>query len=377
MQKRVAKLVNRRIYFMTKRPRSRIAERNRNSRREELTFTDALKALKKYKENRTGDSKLTYKEVKKLKEAWMRSSTRRLVEADIQAMDADPNMGMDMQMGMDQAFAGEANVDPIVQGQIQTVVDSVNALAASVGITQDNDLEGDPAANIGAVEGQPMMDGGMQQQAPQTLGEAIRAYQKYKMARGYGSRVTESEKRKLARRIKENRMKKRARSASLREFVKTEEAKQLRRNRLSESTLRKRAMEVVRESNSLERRIKERKARIASLQEGTTEFAKDELNRLGAPMDFRNSLHKKHADSEFGVKVPSAETLANGHAGKASMKPADRWPTKKVSGKSLQGEGTKMTEAKSVTDTYVDNFLSEDKLSFEKIKESMKNGILG
>jgi hypothetical protein len=377
MQKRVAKLVNRRIYFMTKRPRSRIAERrNRTNHREELTFTDALKALKKYKENRTGDSKLTYKEVKKLKEAWMRRSTRRLVEADIQAMNADPNMGMDMgqQMGMDQAFAGEANVDPVVQGQIQTVVDSVNALAASVGIAQENDLEGDPAANIGAVEGQPMMDDGMMQQAPQTLGEAIRAYQKYKMARGYGSRVTESEKRKLARRIRENRMKKRA---ALREFVKTEEAKQLRRNRLSESTLRKRAMEVVRESNSLERRIKERKARIASLQEGTTEFAKDELKRLGAPMEFRSSLHKRHADSEFGVKVPSAETLANGHAGKASMKPADRWPTKKVSGKSLQGEGTKMTEAKSVTDTYVDNFLSEDKLSFEKIKESMKNGILG
>ena len=351
------------------------------------TFSDALNAFKKYKENTTGNSKLTYEEVKALREAWSRPSTTRLVEADTQAMAQDPNLGMeqqgmDMGQSMDNAFAGEATVDPVVQNQIQAVVDSVNSLAASVGISQENDFDADPTADVGAIEGQPMEDPNMQ--APQTLGEAVRKYRAYKKARGFGTKISEREIRQLARRIKERRVNKRSRSASLREFIKTEEGRQLRRNRLSESTIRRRALETVRESSSLERRIKERKARIAALQaekrnvrEGTSDYVKEELRRLGPTMDFRDNLHKKHADSEFGVKVPGAESLANGHAGRASMKPADRWPTKKIPGKALQGAGTKMTEKKSVTDIYVDNFLSEDKLSFEKIKESMKNGILG
>lgn len=389
------------------RKRTRMSESvKRRARREGDSFVDAMNALRKYKENTTGVSKLTYDEVKKLREAWSKPRTRRLVEADMQAMEQDPNLGMDQSMGqgmdqgMDQSMGGAvANVDPVVQSQIQSVIDSVDSLAASVGLNQENDLDQNPDADVGPIEGQPVgapEDGGM----PQSLGEAIRMYRSWKRKNGQGSKISEGEIRALAKRVREAR-----RNARLAEETKTETPRRSRRvseraERRAKIARRARLIrERSRERNSLESRIAARKERIAALQEGTStekqsmarsqfkrprrtrengavDYAKKELSNLGVGMEFRSSLHKRGSDSEFGVKVPSADSLANGHAGKPAIKPADRWPTKKVPGKALQGSGSKMTE-RSVTDIYVDNFLSEDKLSFDKIKESMKNGILG
>ena len=325
---------------------------------------------KKFKEAQEPGSKVSYKEIKLLKENFKQAikTGQRLTEADAgfdpaagAPVPGDPNA---MGAGDPNAMPGAAPatpVDPTLAAQIQDVVQSANALAASAGI-QLNDLGADPAAGMPPVDGQmPGADpnaaaGG----APAPLPEAIAQYKAWKKANKGTDKLTEAEEKALTEKY---------------------------------GTKPKSEYEQIKE------RIAARQQQIASLQENAAQdYAKSQLNAMGVGQIVSNSQGGDHSVSEEQVKVPAAKSLANGYtSGKASgeTKPAKTWPTKAVkdAGGALQGAGATQTkmkeeeekpaeepekklEEKTVTDVYVAKFF-EKKLSFEDLKESMKKGLLG
>jgi len=337
---------------------------------------------KKFKETKEPGAKITYKELKMLKENFKEAQTKkiRLREADAgfdpaaagaaAPVPGDPNAMGAAPVGDPNAMPGAApvQVDPTVAAQIQDVVQSVNALAASAGV-QINDLGADPNAGMPPVDGtmQPDPNAAAMGGAPATppMQEAVKQYQAWKKANKGTDKLTEAEM-----------------TALKEQFGPKEKT----------------------EYEKIQERIAARQAKLAALQENAAQdYAKAQLGAMGVGIPVSNSHGGDHSVSEEQVKVPSTSQLANGYSsGKAAgeTKPAKTWPTKatgKEAGGALQGAGATQTKVKesdegcepeegqeqmqesgvrTVTDLYVDKFF-EPKLDFTSIRESMKNGLLG
>jgi len=334
-----------------------------------------LSSYKQFKETKEPGAKITYKELKMLKENFKEAQAKgiRLREADM-GMDpaaggapaaGDPNAMGAAPVGDPNAMPGAApvQVDPTVAAQIQDVLQSVNALAASAGI-DINQLGADPNAGMPPVDG-TMPPAGAPPADPNAMPmqEAIKKYQAWKKVNKGTDKLTEAEM-----------------TALKEQFGPKEKT----------------------EYQKIQERIAARQAQIAALQENSAQdYAKAQLGAMGVGIPVSNSHGGDHAVSEEQVKVPSANQLANGYASGAASgqtKPAKTWPTKstgKEAGGALQGAGATQAKikeegeecvgeekeqiaesVKTVTDIYVEKFF-EPKLDFNQLREKMKNGLLG
>lgn len=280
-----------------------------------------LANYKKVKEARLGTSKLTYKEIKTLRDAVARANRlgRKLREADQNFAAQSADNGADAGAG-----AGAGAVSPDIQTQIQSLLSQVQNLAAAAGV-QVNDLGANPSADIPAVEGQPPVDAAQSEQQP--VLEAVN-----KVRKANNGRCDEKQ------------------------FMKIHES--LKKDLISKYGITK-------------DRIALRSAKLDCMNESYKgDFASA----------FFNSIGLKEATSPI-EGVPSEGAVAKG-AVDAKGKLASElhtpvaWPSHQIAGAPLQGEGARQQKVKEsvqsdVDDIYVDNFYSE-KLSFDKIKASIQ-----
>lgn len=301
--------------------------------------------LQRYKKAKLGESQLTYSEFKQLKETVDKAN-----RLGIKLREADANFNAQPQA--QQANGAQAQVNPEIQQQIQSLLSQVESLAAAAGV-QINDLGADPTS------GTPPVDG----QQPQTADAAAMGNQMMEavndVRRKNGGKCNEASFIEIKKNFGKN---------------------------LTESV------------SALQDRIALRQAKLDVMNESYDgDFA---------------SAYMKHINEAKGGKettespittVPSAAQLAAGYASGPAQKPAKRWPTKEINDAPLQGAGTKQTakgEVKgkdfakvkesdecgkeddkkkveeSIVDKYVDNYYAP-KLDFSKIKEAMNKGILG
>ena len=126
-------------------------------------FNTLVENFRAHKKARLGESTVTYKEIKMLREACDKANRlgRKLAEADANfdagaqqqpAAGADPN-----------AAATGGAVSPDVQSQIQNLLSQVQSLAQAAGV-QTADFGADPNANLPAVDGMGTADAAAQQQ---------------------------------------------------------------------------------------------------------------------------------------------------------------------------------------------------------------------
>lgn len=299
-------------------------------------------------------SVITSRELRSLSENFKRARRRgvKLREADFNydpTQVADP-MGMQDQMDDSMNFGQTIALDPALSSQIQDVMNAVDSLAASAGL-KTNDFDADPMAGIPAVDGMQQAEPQQMQQMTESL---MRRYSNWKRRKTGSGVLTESEKRQLRRH-------------ALREGRSTRTSPSTRRAGLTRRTTGSRIQE----------RITKRNRQLEALQEGSLDIPTREEMRTSAsrhPYAKRN-VNYTNSNSELS-SVPSAKTLAGGYTsgrGKNATKAGKRWPTKAL--KQPAGSGA-IKERKTVTDLYVDRHF-EPKLSFDKIKESMKSGLLG
>jgi hypothetical protein len=353
-----------------------LAEKNKKD------FVLYVSNYKKFKEAANQGTELTEKEKKMLRENFKESirSGTKLSEAienfDIKAALKEADMGMDPAAapgtpvagdpnalaGGDPAAAAAAPADPMA---LQGAVDAALAALQPVATGGGNALGADPNAGLPPVDGSGAPAAGPAPGAAPTLMEATNALIAWKKANGKGEVLTEAEKKILTERYGEK--------------PKTEYEK-------------------------IKERIAEREAKIASLQEGAVQDSQRKIDAgKGYPEPVSNSHGGDHSVSEEQVVIPAATKLANGYSSGAAAgetSPAKTWPTKAVgkeAGGALQGAGATQTKIKeeetpaeqspegegaplneklTVTDVYVSRSM-EPKLDFQKIKESMKNGLLG
>lgn len=299
-------------------------------------FNTLVENFRAHKKARLGESTVTYKEIKMLREACDKANRlgRKLAEADANfdagaqqqpAAGADPNA----------AATGGAAVSPDVQSQIQNLLSQVQSLAQAAGV-QTADFGADPNANLPAVDGMGTADAAAQQQpaadpnAP--LMEAVA-----KIRKENGGKCDEENF-----------------AAAKAKFGKT-----------------------LVESIGLTRdRIAMRSAKLDTLNEGYKgDFASAYFANVGL----------KEATSPI-MGIPSEKEIAHGTADAAKglakeLKTPVAWPDHQITGAPIQGEGAKQQKVKesassSVTDAYVENFYAP-KLSLDTIRESMKTGLLG
>jgi hypothetical protein len=298
-------------------------------------FNTLVENFRAHKKARLGESTVTYKEIKMLREACDKANRlgRKLAEADANfdagaqqqpAAGADPN-----------AAATGGAVSPDVQSQIQNLLSQVQSLAQAAGV-QTADFGADPNANLPAVDGMGTADAAAQQQpaadpnAP--LMEAVA-----KIRKENGGKCDEENF-----------------AAAKAKFGKT-----------------------LVESIGLTRdRIAMRSAKLDTLNEGYKgDFASAYFANVGL----------KEATSPI-MGIPSEKEIAHGTADAAKglakeLKTPVAWPDHQITGAPIQGEGAKQQKVKestssSVTDAYVENFYAP-KLSLDTIRESMKTGLLG
>lgn len=279
---------------------------------------------KKVKEAKLGTSKVTYKEIKTLRDAVNRANRfgRKLKEADPNMLAQDPN-----------AEAGTSTdagaISPDIQSQIQTLLQQVQNLATSAGV-QLNDLGANAQADIPPVAGtQPVVDAAAQPQQPvMEAVNKIRAANNGKCNEADFMKVRESFKKDL-----------------IGKFGVTKD------------------------------RIAVRSAKLDCMNESYDgDFASAYFKSIGL---------KEAASPIEGVPTESAVAKGTVDAkGKlaSELHTPVAWPDHQISGAALQGEGAKQQKVKesvssNVDDTYVENFYA-DKLSFDKIRESMKSGVL-
>ena len=300
----------------------------RNHRISESRPLNSLKAVvanyKAHKKERLGESSVTYREVRALREAVAEANRRgiRLPEAD---ENFNAGAAADAAAPAPAPNAGTgAQVSPEVQalqGQVQSLLDGINSLAQSVGINQDEgaDLGANPDANVPPVEGQ---------NPNAALAEAVIATRAK-----YGS-CDEGMFLKIKSRYGKNLV----------------------------------------ESIGLTRdRIAMRAAKLDSLNEAYKgDFAGAYFRALGlkeatTPIESIPSLkeiEKGTADAKGGLAKELHTPVA--------------WPDHQITGAPIQGDGAKQQKVKesSVTDKYVEDFYAP-KLSLDLIRESMKSGLLG
>lgn len=293
-------------------------------------YNIVLANYKKMKEAKGLDPKVSYKEIKSLKEAVADANKRGVV-----LKEADENFMNDAPAGDPNTGAPTANaaapVNGDIQAQIQSLLSQVQALAAAAGV-QSSDLGANPGADVPPVAGQ--------QPAPapatpdQQMMESVIACRK------------------------ENG------SCDEAHFMK-----------IHESVIGK-------DNTNTKERIALRSAKLECMNESYKgDFAEAYFEHRGLKEDFKKF--------EGYTSVPSAAELAKGMSNGAASKetkPAWNGVIKPVNSAPLQGEGSKQQKVKesteatndepSVTDKYVENFYAP-KLDFAKIKEAMSNGILG
>jgi len=323
-----------------------------------------LSNYKKFKEQQEGKAnKISYRELKMLKENWNEAQRKgiHLKEADPMA-GGDPNAG-GAGAGFDPA-AGAAAPDPAMADPAaaggetadlaQAITDAMAPfLAAAPGAGVGADMGTmDPAATPPVAGTDPNMGTGTPM-----MEQMILEYRKWKKANKGTSKLTEAEMK----------------------AIKEEAAK---------ATPKKSRYETIKS------RIAERQAEIEGLQENsmgpkpTAELANSKLFKHNKG----NSQGTAGSNDAFGLgEAPSSNSLSKGYTSGAAAgetRAGRTWPTKatgKEAGGALQGAGatqTKVKESKAdnsvktVTDVYVDRAL-EPKLNFDKLKESMKKGLLG
>lgn len=299
-------------------------------------FDIVLKNFKAHKLAKLGESKVTYKEVRALREAVAEANKKgiKLAEADenFTAPAADPNAAAAPAPAAD-PNAAASGVSPDVQTQIQSLLSQVQALAQAAGI-QTADFGADPNANVPAVDGmaQPTAADGAAPADP---------------------------------------------NAPLMEAV--AKAREANNGKCDEATfvdLKAQFGKALVESLGVTRdRIAMRSAKLDTLNEKFEgDFASAYFENVGL----------KEAISPI-AGIPSEKEVAHGTADAAKglakeLKTPVAWPDHQITGAPLQGEGAKQQKVKestsAVTDAYVKDFYAP-KLSLDNIRESMKNGILG
>lgn len=295
-------------------------------------FDIVLKNFKAHKLAKLGESKVTYKEIRALREAVNEANKNgvKLAEADenFAAPAADPNAAA----ATPAPAAG--GVSPDVQTQIQSLLSQVQALAQAAGVNTA-DFGADPNANVPAVDGmaQPTAADGAAPAADP--------------------------------------------NAPLMEAV--NKAREANNGKCDEATfvdLKAQFGKALVESLGATRdRIAMRSAKLDTLNEKFEgDFASAYFENVGL----------KEAISPI-AGIPSEKEVANGTADAAKglakeLKTPVAWPDHQITGAPLQGEGAKQRKVKEstspVTDAYVENFYAP-KLSLDTIRESMQRGILG
>lgn len=306
----------------------RIKEAKTSARNRELNnFSTVLSNFRAHKMAKLGESKVTYKEVKMLREAVADANRKhmKLAEADenyqAQAQAQSPSA--------DAAPTATNRVSPDVQTQIQSLLSQIQALAQSAGINT-TDFSADPNANIPAVDGMATADAAASNQnAP--LMEAVANVRKENNGKCDEAHFAE---------------------------IKAKFGKPL-----------------VESIGSTRDRIAMRSAKLDTLNENFKgDFASAYFNNIGL----------KEAVSPI-AGIPSEKEIAKGTADAANglakeLKTPVAWPDHQITGAPLQGTGAKQQKVKestsSVTDAYVDDYFSA-KLSMDTIRESMQKGLLG
>jgi len=358
-------------------------QENKQSVREEKKqdFETFLNNFKQYRESLGDKSRISWKELKGLKETWAEAQKKGIYLREADAglnpaapMPGDPNAMADPAMGADPNAMG-APPDPMaMQGAIDQAISALQPFTQAGA----DPLAGDPNAGIPPVDGQAMGAADPNAGAPM-----MEAYLAWKQAKGYGDKLTEADIAALEEQAGKQQIK--------------EEVKEKPKGKYSE----------------LQERIAARKARVQALQEQSS-FAVETIDTLAGPHVKKPSgFINQDGNSQNGGKgstapagpshienVPSPAALSNGYSsGKAAgeTKPAKTWPTKatgKEAGGALQGASATQTRVKeeqiqeekednlqeatrTVTDAYVDRHLNDPKLSFDAIRESMHKGLLG
>lgn len=277
---------------------------------------------KKVKEARLGTNKLTYKEIKTLRDAVERANRhgRKLREAD---------QNFDAASQAPAANDAAGAVSPDIQSQIQSLLSQVQSLAASAGV-QVNSLDADPSADIPAVEGQQPsanVDAAAQPQQQQPVLEAVN-----KVRKANNGKCDEKSFMAIHESFKKD---------------------------------------LTSKYGATKDRIALRSAKLDCMNESFDgDFASAYFNSIGL----------KEATSPI-EGVPAEGAVAKGTVdakGKlaSELHTPVAWPSHQVSGAPLQGEGARQQKVKEsvqsdIDDIYVDNFYAE-KLSFDKIKESIQ-----
>lgn len=298
-------------------------------------FEVVLNNFKAHKLAKLGESKVTYKEVRMLREAVNEANKKgvKLAEADenFQAPAADPNAAP--ATGAAPAAGG---VSPDVQTQIQSLLSQVQALAQAAGVNTA-DFAADPNANVPAVDGMATADAANPGAAPAAdpnapLMEAVAKVRKENDGKCDEAHFAE---------------------------VKAQFGKAL-----------------VESLGATRDRIAMRSAKLDTLNENFEgDFASAYFNNVGL----------KEAISPI-AGIPSEKEVAKGTADAANglakeLKTPVAWPDHQITGAPLQGAGAKQQKVKesvqsSVTDAYVDSYFGA-KLSMDTIRESMQRGLLG
>ena len=304
----------------------RIKEAKTSARNRELNnFSTVLSNFRAHKMAKLGESKVTYKEVKMLREAVADANRKRIKLAE-----ADENYQAQAQSPSANAAPTATNgVSPDVQTQIQSLLSQIQALAQSAGINTA-DFSADPNANIPAVDGMATADAAASNQNAQLM-EAVANVRKENNGKCDEAHFAE---------------------------IKAKVGKPL--------------FESI---GSTRDRIAMRSAKLDTLNENFKgDFASAYFNNIGL----------KEAVSPI-AGIPSEKEIAKGTADAANglakeLKTPVAWPDHQITGAPLQGTGAKQQKVKestsSVTDAYVNDYFSA-KLSMDTIRESMQKGLLG
>ena len=302
-----------------------------------------LENYREYKMARLGESKLTYKEVRTLREAVENANRRgrRMREADENfdaqgaadaAQMADPNAvpGADPNAAAGGADQGAlAEVSPEIQAQISTLLQQIQSLAQAAGIQPTGgDFDADPNAGLPAVDGMggTTADAANQQAQQAAVGTAqmMEAVKRVRCAEGY------CDEDKFAQ-------------------IKAHYGRPL--------------IEAI---GATRDRIALRAAKLSTLSENYNgDFASAYFNSLG--------LREAVSPIE---KIPSEKETARGTSDPAYLHSPVAWPDHDITGAPLQGDGAKNRDRSSVTEAYIADFYAP-KLSMDTIRESMKTGLLG
>jgi len=357
------------------------------------SFDSLLENYRHYLASKTGQgSKLTYRELKELQEAFERNKGRlREAEPGFDPAPA-PVAGSDPMAGGDPMMAGGmppvTPVDPSIAAQIQDVKQSVDALATAAGV-QTTDLGADPNAAVPPVDGMaqppvggnpnampanPMMESKVRIDKS-TLQEAVLKYRNYKLKEyGTGS-------------------------------ISEDEIKVIREGLIQAAQKPKSKIQMIKD------RLAARQAQLQNIKEnGAQELARKELSAAGLGTEL-HSNSEPYAGAETNeelVKIPSEGSIARGVSGGKGTEPGKTWPTKPTNGAhtggAFQGSGAsqhgnkvapKVKEAQekdededkeelnestqsvqSVTESYIKR-LYEPKLDFSVLKEALRTGRLG